>query len=666
MPPDSVGAALQAAIQHQRSGHLQEAEQICLQIVAQEPANPDALHMLGVLAMQQNQHDTALDWLSRAIAIQPDNAIARNNLGSALRAKDRMDEAIACFQRAVDLKPDFVPAQSNLGNALRESGQPEKAIPFLQRAADLQPYQVTVQYNLGNALRDAGRLDEAIPHLQLAVDLKPRNANFQFALGNAFKDKKQLAKAIFRFRQAIELQLDLVEARINLGSALFEQERYGEAIKEYEAALAIQPDHPQACFNLGNALRENQQYEQAAARYRQALSLTPDYAEIHNNLGTALSLGGQDPTDESIACYRRAIELKPELAEAHDNLGAALGRLGHFQEALLCFQKVLSINPDNADAHLMSGLLLLLHGNLIDGWREYEWRVKVPSLYPPSKILSAPRWDGSDLDGRTLLIHMEQGLGDTLQFSRYLPMIVERGGNVVFACQPTLLQLMQRSLDNCSCIPEGAAVPPYHIQCPLMSLPFIFSTALNNVPHQVPYLRTDPAEAAKWRSRIEGTHDRLKVGLVWAGNKDNKNDRHRSIPLSMLAPLMSVTGVKFYSLQKGEQSVQLKQSPEMDIIDWTDELETFDQTAGLVQNLDMVISVDTAVAHLAGALGKPVWTLLPYVPDWRWMLDRDDSPWYPTMRLFRQKEIGDWTSVIRQIAEALSNWVKSSELRPKP
>lgn len=689
MATDFETRSLQLAIQHQQAGRLAQAETVCREIVANAPANADALHMLGVLALQTRQFAAALDWLGQAVALQPTNAICQNNLGSALKELGKLGDAVVCFERAVQLKPDFAAAQMNLGNAYREVGRLEEGITCLQNAAKLKPNLAIVQFNLGNALKDAGhweeavgcfqravglqpnyaeaycglgtalkvqgKLDEAIASGQRAIMLKPDYANGHFALGNAFKDKKQLEEAIGCYRLAVALKADVAEYHLNLGNALFDKGEFGEAVSAYEQVLALQPEHPQALFNLGNALRESGRFVEAIARYQQALALAPEYAEIHNNLGQTWSKRGQEWLEEAILSFRRAIALKPGLAAAHSNLGNELVALGQSEEARLCLETAGALEPDCADTHMMLGMIYLLQGDLLPGWREYEWRWKSKSLQAAARVFPKPRWEGGDLAGRTLLVHAEQGLGDTLQFSRYLGMAAERGGRVIVECQTALIQLLQRSWPQCVFVAKGSPLPAYDCYCPLLSLPLMFQTTQETIPAGVPYLRVDAEKAARWRDRLAGSGDRLKVGLVWAGNKDNHNDHNRSIALSKLVPLGGLAGVDFYSLQKGEATGQVQTLPPdtLRIIDLTVELGVFDDTAALLVNLDLVISVDTAVAHLAGALGRPVWTLLTFSPDWRWLSAGSESRWYPTMRLFRQPKISDWERVIPEVVEAL-------------
>jgi hypothetical protein len=321
-----------------------------------------------------------------------------------------------------------------------------------------------------------------------------------------------------------------------------------------------------------------------------------------------------------------------------------------------------SLRTDYAEAHWNLALTLLLNSNLPEGWREFEWRLKIPEIVAP-RDFSQPGWNGSDLRGKTILVHDEQGFGDAIQFARYLPMVAERGGNIILGCARETAGLFQTMPAIGRVLTSGQPMPGFDAHVPLLSLPLMFGTTLSTIPAKVPYL-TAPAEGVEnWRRKIGAGDGRVRVGLAWAGRPTHKNDPRRSMRLDQFAPLANIKSVCFYSLQKGEAARQSASPPAgMQWVDWTDDLHDFADTAGLVANLDLVICVDTAVAHLAGAMGKPVWVLLPFVPDWRWLLNRDDSPWYPTMRLFRQSTAGDWDGVIQRVGTALEEYWPTSSM----
>ena len=370
---------------------------------------------------------------------------------------------------------------------------------------------------------------------------------------------------------------------------------------------------------------------------------------LRQNLGVALMNIGRLTDAEGE--LRVAVRLDPNLAAAQNNLGIALKDQGKYEQAMELYRKAIGLKPDYADAHWNLALVLLRLGQFKEGLAEYEWRGKVRTL-KPLPPLRQTRWNGEELAGKSIVLYPEQGFGDAIQFVRYLPVIEQRGGRVVVAVPPELRRIFDLSYPSAQMVNFGGQFPPIEMECPLVSLPFAFGTDLNSIPAQIPYLKTDPTLVEKWGIRLGNRDGKLRIGITWAGNPSHHNDRNRSMNPADLRPLADIKHATFYSLQKDKIPTQTL-PPGVNLIDLTAELTDFADTAAMIQNLDLVISVDTAVAHLAGAIGKPVWVLLPLVPDWRWMQDRGDSPWYPTMRLFRQRSIGDWPGVIKDVAAAL-------------
>ncbi len=352
-----------------------------------------------------------------------------------------------------------------------------------------------------------------------------------------------------------------------------------------------------------------------------------------------------------MACFHQALRLCPEAADVHTNLGNALREQGRPAESLSCFQEAIRLKPDSIDAHWNRALAWLLLGDFENGWPEYEWRRQIKGF--SIRSFPQPGWDGENLTGRTILLHAEQGLGDTLQFIRYASLVKERGGTVLFQCPPLLVRLLASCPGVDRLIPDGEALPPFDVQAPLLSLPAMFHTTLATVPGKVPYLFPEPDLVNGWREKLSH-HRGFKIGIVWQGNPRYRSDRYRSLPLTNFAPLGRLTGVELFSLQKGSGPEQVRALGDpFRIVDLADQLDDFAQTAAVMKYLDLIVTADTAVAHLAGSLGVPVWVLLRFAPDWRWLLHRPDSPWYPTMRLFRQERRGDWQPVIQAVTEAV-------------
>jgi Flp pilus assembly protein TadD len=503
--------------------------------------------------------------------------------------------------------------------------------------------------------QQTGRAELALQLLDRACALRPDAAVFHAMRGIALASIGQIDQAIVEHRRAIELGLADSESFNNLGSLLSSKGRLVEALSVLNQAISLNGSNARAHNTLGAVLGQLRRFDEALVAFARSLSIQPSVIAYVNQ---GIVFGTLGRLDEAITAFEKALQLDPESADAHTNLGNALKGAGRFGDAVAACRKALAFRPDASVAHHNLGQILLLTGDFQNGWLEYEWRTRAAPDRIPNRRFDRPRWDGSPLVGRRLFVYGEQGFGDTIQFARFIPTVSVVAGAVTFECQPMLHRLFSRVAGVEKMISPGQSSGAFDVHCPLMSLPLVFRTNLHTIPHDVPYVSADPQLAARWRGRIDAEDRRLIVGLAWAGMPTHINDRERSIRLAAMAPLADVSGVRFFSLQKGAGAKQAKSPPAgMDLTDWSGELTDFADTAALIAALDLVICVDTAVAHLAGALAQPTWVLLPYVPDWRWLLDRNDSPWYPTMRLFRQPKIGDWQTPINEIALALRGLV---------
>jgi GT2 family glycosyltransferase/Flp pilus assembly protein TadD len=474
----------------------------------------------------------------------------------------------------------------------------------------------------GNALLVAGKFDRAIHTFQKAIDLSPLNASGCY---------------------------------LNMGYALKQQGRIDEAILCYEKAVSLQPGYVDAYCNLGNAYKEKNELTQAIGYYQKALALNPADEDSLYNLGNIFREQGK--FDEAIESYQRALNIRNDHLDAHSNLCVVLKEKGNLKEAEKCCRKLIKIAPDFPEARWNLALIQLLAGKLKEGWEGYEWRWKKQDFAAAQRGFPRPLWTGFKIDGKTILIHTEQGYGDAIQFIRYVPMLVERGVRVIVECPRELKSLMATFEGISKVFARGESLPDFDVHCPIMSLPGAFGTTLETIPSKIPYVAADLSVFNQWREKIRDDRNaNLKVGIAWAGSPAHKNDKNRSCPFDQLLPLFSLKNITFYSLQKNDGRHSPATNSDIDnFMDYTGEIHDFLDTAGLMQNLDVVISVDTAAAHLAGALGKEVWTLLPFAPEWRWMLKRKDSPWYPTMKLFRQDRFGNWQGVIEKVKNELEN-----------
>jgi len=454
------------------------------------------------------------------------------------------------------------------------------------------------------------------------------------------------------------------------GRGLAARQRYEEALECYDHALAIRGDSPQIWANRGNALRNLDRLDEAETSLREALRLKPDFANAHNNLAIVLEYLGR--FDEAEASVRTALCLQAEHVFAHSNLGNILYRLGRASEAVASYRTALRLQPEATGLHVGLGLALLMAGQLEEGWKEFEWRLRSEHMVRRDPVFSLPSWNGEAIGDRVILLLADQGLGDTLQFCRHVPQVASRGGRIILAVQPPLVRLLSRLPGVSEIVTDRCFKPSsFDLWCALMSLPHAVGATLETIPATTPYLSADPADIAHWGERLAGFAG-LRVGLCWAGGRSGRLsqlvvDRRRSITLDTLAPLGKISGVQFISLQKGAPAAEAARPPPgMKLHDFTEDLHDFADTAALIDNLDLVISVDTAVAHLAGALGKPVWLLNRFDTCFRWSRDRDDSPWYPSLRQFRQPTPGDWDSVISRARAALQRLAAGDQGQLRP
>lgn len=548
---------------------------------------------------------------------------SKKKKAAQLLQRQQLPQAKEAYERICELDPHDYEAWLNLGAINAMMGQLDKAEYALRKVLVLRNDLPQAQFNLAYLLRDQGRLQEALPFFLAYTKLKPCASEIYIELGRIYQALSQLPDARIAYEKALSLGLDTADIHNNLAVVLQDLNFISYAVLHYEKALRLDAQRDDVLANLGNCHFQNQ------------------------------------AIDEAQSCYQKALLLNPENAATYLSLGHLHASLGHYDDALHCFDKSIQLRPDYAGARWNRALVLLVQGQFYAGWYDYEWRFQCPEVV--QQIAHHP-FDKSSWDkplamfkNKTVVVSAEQGLGDTLQFCRYLPLLVEQGIKVLFECQLRLVRLLASLDDRVMLVTQEEGKPPtqgdFHI--PLMSLPRIFSTELESIPANTPYLHVSDGLRNKWCQRLANDAC-FKVGLVWGGNPNNPLDRLRSIPLSLLVPLAAVREVSFYSLQMGSAIEQLAHVPEfVNMLDLSNEQADFADTAACIEQLDLVISVDTAVAHLAGALGRPIWTLIQSPPDWRWLLDRDDSPWYPSMRLFRQSKAQQWESVVDQLVAEL-------------
>ena len=554
-----------------------------------------------------------------------------------------MAEAAACFQAMIEADPHCAQALHLLGLVAQQVGQHPQAVELLRAAHDLASDDPDVLNDLAASYLLSGHIQAAHDCSQRLVELRPDSARDHYCLGVTQELLGQLDAAHASYLRAVALKPDSAEFLCGLARNLYRAGNAKAAVEGYERALAIDANRWDIHNGLGLALADLERYDEAADILQKGLALQPASAKMYASLAYVLDCKGS--LAAAADAYRRALELDPTLVSPRCQLGLVLFGLGKLDEADACFQDVRTLDPANSDVAFYLATIHLLRGQLITGWSEYETRWQTAAGRRLQRAFAQPQWRGEPLNGERILLYAEQGLGDTLNFVRYVPLVAARGGQVIMEVQPRLARLLSTTEGAWQVISQGDTLPDFAWQCPLMSLPLAFATELATIPATVPYVQPHRDEVEKWRRRLRG--EPLRIGITFAGSRDHGLDRWRSIPLAQIAPLLNLEGTTFYSLQMGEPADQIRQLASAPrLIDLQHEQPDFTDTAAIVANLDLVISVDTAVAHLAGAMGRPVWILLHNAPDWRWFLGRDDSPWYPTARLFRQSTHGNWQDVL--------------------
>jgi FkbM family methyltransferase len=634
-------------------GRLDEAVTMYTRVLAVRPDDAVARVNRANVLRRLGRLDDALANADRALAIQPDFAAASYNRGTVLQEMRRLDEALASYEKAIALKPDYAEALYRRGIILAALGRLEEAVAGWDQALAIRPHYAEALNSRGNALRDLNRFDEALTNYDRALELQPDNPWVLNNRGNAFLKSRRYQEALASYDRALAIRPDYVEALSNRACALDELGRPEEALASFERALAIRPDYADALYNRGNVLVELKRYGDALASYDRALVARLDYVEALSNRGCALKELGRP--EEALASYDRALALRPDYADAVNNRGCALLDLRRFEEALASYDRSIELNPQHAEYHNNRSLLLLLLGSFDEGWREYEWRRGRTNWV--KRQFDAPEWRSEPISGKRLLLYGEQGLGDTIQFARFARSLTLSGAQVILEVQPPLRGLLRRLEGEPIIVRQGEKLPDFDLHLPLMSMPFILGfTPVQGSPAS-PYLTVDPDRIELWSHRLSARG--FRVGIAWQGNAKNLTDQQRSVPLKAFAPLGRIPGVQLISLQKDAGVEQLADLPPWMTVEtlgpeFDAGPDAFLDAAAVMMNLDLVITCDTAVAHLAGALGRPVWILLKHVPDWRWMIDREDSPWYSTARLFRQSRAGDWDEVMTEVAAALA------------
>jgi tetratricopeptide (TPR) repeat protein len=684
-----LGAALAQA------GEIAAGAELMAASLELQPDRPQVLLNLGRALLNLGRPQEALSCFDRAVTVDGASSAAFRMRGAALAALGRTQDALANLGQAVRLAPADPNALVDLGVALDSSGRAPDALACFERAIEIDPTQAPAHHNIGLLAARMGDFARALASFDQALALQPRNAALHVNRGTSLKELGRLPEALASFSQAlsIEASYEGLRNRAIVNSLL---ERYGDSLRDYEALVArygakdrdlrgrgvvllalglnaqalalleraavLFPGEPDSHTQLGVALLRMDHYAAAVASFDRSLALKRDVPEVLNNRGVALA--ALDRADEALQEFIHAAAVAGDRPEAHTNMGVLFKSIGRYRQAALSFERALSVKHDDPTASFELAFLHLTLGELREGWPLYEARFRVPALATAKRDFGGvPRWHGTDpLAGKTILVYAEQGLGDAIQFARYVPLLREKGAAVVFEVMPQLASLLGTLPGGARIIARGDPIPAVDYHCPLLSLPLEFGTDLTNIPGTVRYLRADATRQAAWARRLEPLAG-FRVGIAWQGNVQVERliwARGRSMPLSALAPIAALPGVSLLSLQKGPGAEQVAAVDFRErVLDLGTDLDSgpdaFLDTAAVMANLDLVITTDTSIAHLAGALGLPTWVALNASPDWRWLLERSDTPWYPSLRLFRQPDRNrGWAPVVTAMAEALT------------
>ncbi|QWD17260.1 tetratricopeptide repeat protein [Polynucleobacter paneuropaeus] len=687
MQSDNFDAINLLGILSLESGNYLNAYNLFARATSINPKNAGCYLNLGLCSKELNRHLEAINSYDKAIVIKPDYAHAYNNRAISLHELQRYEEALSSYERAIELKSDYFEAYNNLGNTLNQLQRYEEAITYFDRAIHLKPDYFESLNNRGNALQQLQRYDDALASYDHAIDINPQYPQAFYNKGSVFLKLLRYEEALACIDHAINIKPDYPDAHNNRGICFQKIQRFEEALACYDQAILILPKYAEAHNNRGNVLQKLHRHQDAIASFNYALELKPDYAEAYSN--RSISLNNLELFEEALLNCDQAIQLKPDYAEAYNNKGNVLQKLNRLdeaisyynfaielnsneadfynnrgtsllgvnrtQDAILNFNVAIYMGPDNSDAQWNLSLAQLLSANFRDGWKQYEWRWQSAEVkHTPVRSFFQPLWLGNeDLGGKTILLHAEQGLGDTLQFCRYAQLVSSLNSKVILEVQPPLAKLLGGLKGDFEVIPQGGPIPGFDYHCPLLSLPLAFNTDSETIPLPA-LIQVNKDKLAYWKNHL-GLKKKPRIGIVWSGNSAYKNDRKRSLALSELIPYLP-TNYDYFCLQKEIRDHDKEiLTTHSHIKYFTDLIEDFSDTAAVCELMDLVISVDTSVAHLAGTMQKPTYILLPYSPDWRWQLDRADSPWYPSVRLYRQISPGDWSTPLENLHVNLKN-----------
>ncbi len=646
------------AIADHKSGRLAEAEAAYRKILAENPQHADAIHMLGLLAHQTRNFAAAAQLIEQSLAVNPNNASAFSNLAEVKRNLGMLVEAEAHCRRAIALDPNMSAAYVNASMAIHQQGRFADALPFALKAIELSPRDATGYTSAALNLTDLGRTHEAIRYFEESIKLNPNDVGTLSTLGMLYARVEMPQQAFDSLNRAVSLAPENPQILLNMGAMLASIEKFEDAATWLERCLQKQPDFLVALEHLAGVRTGQKKFAESIELGKRILAINPAALDTYATMGEALMNLGR--FDETIELMKKGLAIRnhPSVLQSLSN---AYTRMGNPEEGLRIIEQAIAADPKNAVLHFNKSIILLLLGRLQEAWQEYEWRWQHPRMVGRNRRFSVPEWKGERLDGKRILIHAEQGMGDTIFFGRYCAKLAkEHGGQSVVWCQNAMVDLVKTIPGVVQAVGEQGPVPPVDYHIPIMSLPRVYNTSLETIPGEFPYIKTNPEKSAYWKKELAARTSKFKVGLVWEGGAFQPENFLRSASLAEYAPLGEVPGVAFFSLQKGPSEVQSKNPPAgMDFTDLAPHIKDFSDTAAILENLDLLISIDTSVIHVAGALGKPILMFLAWSPGHMWMFKREDTPWYPTVRIYRQPAFKDWATPVARVKKELEKIVRT-------
>ena len=611
------------------------------------PNRLSTLINLSIVLIKLNKFENAEKLINKGLLHHPKN-------------KELLLGLVDIYKKLIIHKPDYAEAHANLGNSYKELKMYDEALASYSHALRLNPNLAEVYSNRGIVFNEIKKYQEALQEYDKAIAMKANLASAYSNRGIALSELNRLDEALSSYTRAIEINPYDSEAYSNRGITLNELKKFDEALADYDRAIEINPSFAEAYSNRGNTLKELNRLDDALASYDLAIQINPLFAEAYSYRGIALT--EQKRIDEALASFDRVIEIKPDSAEAFYNRGVNLEQSQRYEQALSSYQRAIEIDPDYASAHWNKSLIFLLLGEFSFGLKLYEWRWKVARLGLIKRSFPKPLWLGNEnIQNKTILLHAEQGLGDTIQFCRYAKLVKELGARVLFEVPKSLLDLLNGLEGVDEFIESGKEIPAFDYHCPLLSLPLAFNTNLSNIPSHRAYLKSDPIKINHWQKKL-GDKKKLRIGVVWSSVSSFKGDKNRSMRLEEFIQCIPLEKYQVVCLQK-DIKIEDKDYFQLlsgQIYSYGTDLKDFADTAALAKCVDLVVSTCTSVPHMSAALGVPTWVLLSCLPDWRWLLERDDSPWYPSIKIYRQSSLGDWQSVMRRVRRDLIEYSKKS------